>query len=61
MNNVDTEPSAVLLPRITGLSGAGKTTIASGVKRLLQLGHRVEHLDGDVIRKAISTDIGFCY
>ncbi len=58
MNNVDTEPSVVLW--FTGLSGAGKTTIASGVKqRLLQLGHRVEHLDGDVIRKAISTDIGF--
>ncbi len=35
----------------TGLSGAGKSTIAKRVAaRLRQAGHRVEELDGDVIR-----------
>jgi adenylylsulfate kinase len=35
----------------TGLSGAGKSTIASEVyRRLLALGLRVEYLDGDAIR-----------
>ncbi len=37
---------------LTGLSGAGKTTLGTEVaKRLKQSGHRVEHLDGDALRK----------
>ncbi len=44
-----TESAAVLW--FTGLSGAGKSTIAKRVAaRLRQAGHRVEELDGDVIR-----------
>jgi len=36
---------------LTGLSGAGKSTIAEHlVKKLVQMGHKVEHLDGDSIR-----------
>jgi adenylylsulfate kinase len=44
----------------TGLPCSGKTSIASELaKRLRSLGHPVEHLDGDVIRKNLSQDLGF--
>jgi len=44
----------------TGLSGAGKTTIARAVYvELLALGIRVEMLDGDVIRKHLNSDLRF--
>jgi len=44
----------------TGLSGAGKTTIAKEVaKRLKTLGRHVERLDGDVVRKSLTKDLGF--
>jgi adenylylsulfate kinase len=37
---------------ITGLPAAGKTTIAIDLsEKLITLGHRVEHLDGDLVRK----------
>lgn len=43
-----------------GLSGAGKTTIASHVKEILsQQGVPVEVLDGDEYRSVISKDLGF--
>ncbi len=44
----------------TGLPCSGKTTLADQVsRRLSELGHQVEHLDGDVIRKNLSSDLGF--
>ncbi|RLG72720.1 MAG: adenylyl-sulfate kinase [Methanobacteriota archaeon] len=44
----------------TGLSGSGKTTIAKLVgKRLRELGLRVEHLDGDQVRKQLCKDLGY--
>lgn len=45
----------------TGLSGAGKSTIANAVMvRLLQMGGRpVTLLDGDVVRKHLSSELGF--
>ncbi|HEX8067581.1 MAG TPA: adenylyl-sulfate kinase [Thermoleophilaceae bacterium] len=44
----------------TGLSGAGKSTIARLVEgRLLERGHRVEVLDGDVVRTNLSKGLGF--
>lgn len=45
----------------TGLSGAGKSTIASMVlSRILQLGHkRTTLLDGDLVRLNLSSDLGF--
>jgi adenylyl-sulfate kinase len=50
-------PAAVLW--LTGLSGAGKSTIAEWVvSRLRARGHRVEHLDGDTIRD-LFPDVGF--
>jgi len=45
---------------LTGLSGAGKTTIALGlVDRLEKQLKRIEYLDGDIVRKTISHDLGF--
>ncbi len=44
----------------TGLSGAGKTTLATNISNLLnKAGYRVEILDGDEIRKGLSRDLGF--
>lgn len=44
----------------TGLSGAGKTTISLAVeKELLSYGHRVEILDGDVVRQNLTKGLGF--
>lgn len=45
---------------LTGLSGAGKTTIASAlVPELRSHGRRVELLDGDVVRTHLSKGLGF--
>jgi len=45
----------------TGLSGAGKTTIAHRVAEVVQqrLGRGVEILDGDVVRTHLSKGLGF--
>jgi bifunctional enzyme CysN/CysC len=44
----------------TGLSGAGKSTIANQVeKRLLALGHHTMILDGDNVRHGLNRDLGF--
>jgi adenylylsulfate kinase len=44
----------------TGLSGAGKTTIADLVEaELRRRGHKVEVLDGDVVRTHLSKGLGF--
>lgn len=44
----------------TGLSGAGKTTIAQALlPKLLERGIRIERLDGDVIRQSLTKDLGF--
>lgn len=45
---------------LTGLSGAGKTTIARQLERDLRArGQRVEVLDGDVVRTNLSRGLGF--
>lgn len=50
----------MLFIQLTGLSGSGKSTIANGVKALLQSsGFRVEVIDGDVYRKKLCPDLGF--
>jgi adenylylsulfate kinase len=45
---------------LTGLSGAGKSTIAFAAAAVLaRRGIPVEILDGDVLRKSLSKDLGF--
>ena len=45
---------------LTGLSSAGKSTLGGEVlDRLRAMGHKVEMLDGDMVRKHLSRDLGF--
>jgi adenylyl-sulfate kinase len=44
----------------TGMSGAGKSTLSAPVaEKLRALGHRVELLDGDVVRTNLSKGLGY--
>jgi adenylyl-sulfate kinase len=45
---------------MTGLSGAGKTTIALLLETELKArGMKIERLDGDVVRQSLTRDLGF--
>jgi len=45
---------------LTGLSGAGKSTIATQVEKLLfQQGYLISILDGDTLRSGLNTDLTF--
>ena len=45
---------------LTGLSGAGKTTVAIALEsELRERGVRVERLDGDTVRQGLTRDLGF--
>jgi adenylylsulfate kinase len=45
---------------LTGLSGAGKTTLAESIRHIaLARGQRVQVLDGDAIRAQLSPDLGY--
>ncbi|MBX3215858.1 MAG: adenylyl-sulfate kinase [Labilithrix sp.] len=60
--NADTvpRPDRGVVVWFTGLSGAGKTTIATALgAELLASGRRVEVLDGDVVRTHLSKGLGF--
>ncbi len=57
--NYQNEPQGFVL-WMTGLSGAGKTTIAHVlVDELKARGLKVERLDGDVVRQSLTRDLGF--
>ena len=44
----------------TGLPCCGKTTIAKKIAQTLrEKGYKVEHLDGDLVRKDLTSDLGF--
>jgi adenylylsulfate kinase len=44
----------------TGLPCSGKTTVADGVAEILRdKGYKVERLDGDTVRKGLTSDLGF--
>jgi adenylylsulfate kinase len=46
--------------QMTGLSGAGKTTLAKAVEtRLTEEGYTVEIIDGDEYRAGLCSDLGF--
>jgi adenylylsulfate kinase len=50
----------MLIIQLTGLSGAGKTTISNYVKNKLgEQGLKVEIIDGDTYRKTLCADLGF--
>ncbi len=50
----------MLLIQMTGLSGAGKTTISRETQRqLAALGYPVEVVDGDEYRRHLCSDLGF--
>lgn len=45
---------------MTGLSGAGKSTIAAELEKLFRArGIKYEHLDGDIVREGLTRDLGF--
>jgi adenylylsulfate kinase len=51
---------AGLVVWFTGLSGAGKTTLAKSVQQDLRVrGYRAPILDGDVLRVGLCSDLGF--
>ena len=55
-----TAPSTGFTIWLTGLSGSGKSTVTEILERLLQArGHRVEVLDGDVVRTHLTKGLGF--
>jgi adenylyl-sulfate kinase len=55
-----THPSTGFTIWLTGLSGSGKSTVASILEeRLRALGRRVEVLDGDVVRTHLTSGLGF--
>ena len=46
--------------QMTGLSGAGKSTIAKAVQQSMQgKGYKVEVIDGDEYREGLCKDLGF--
>lgn len=48
--------------QMTGLSGAGKSSLAFGLKELMDLkGHATEVIDGDHYRKTVCSDLGFSH
>ncbi len=49
-----------MIIQLTGLSGAGKTTLATGAKSLLEKHNlAIAIIDGDVYRKTLCKDLGF--
>lgn len=57
-NNRQEQPGFVLW--MTGLSGAGKTTIALILEeKLRRRGLKIERLDGDGVRESLTRDLGF--
>jgi bifunctional enzyme CysN/CysC len=57
---MDDAPDATFVIWFTGISGAGKSTIARLVEeRLCERGLSVHNLDGDALRHGLNRDLGF--
>ncbi len=57
---MDENSASTFVLWFTGISGAGKSTIASAVEeRLRQRGLPVHNLDGDALRHGLNRDLGF--
>jgi len=55
---IDNNPGCVVW--LTGLSGAGKTTIAIELEEQLKpRALKIERLDGDIVRQSLTSDLGF--
>jgi adenylylsulfate kinase len=64
MNPIISSPSCIISHApviwLTGLPGSGKTTIAKALSpKLKGSGFKVELLDGDIVRKELSPELGF--
>jgi len=60
LGNVAAAETPAPIDWFTGLSGAGKSTVAEGLAaRLRRRGVPVSVLDGDVLRRGINADLGF--
>lgn len=59
---METSASAGIVVWLTGMSGAGKTTIARAfVEKMRSLGIASTLLDGDVLRTGLNADLGFSH
>ncbi|MBW8683058.1 adenylyl-sulfate kinase [Chitinophaga rhizophila] len=60
MQNNISKPAKGKIVWLTGLSGAGKTTLARGLEeQLKEYGISCMLLDGDLLRKGINSDLGY--
>jgi adenylyl-sulfate kinase len=53
------QPGRGAIVWLTGMSGAGKSTVAQALKARLERGHPVEILDGDEVREHLSKGLTF--
>jgi adenylyl-sulfate kinase len=58
-DDMSRHPSGGAIIWLTGMSGAGKSTVAQALKTRLEGAHKVEILDGDEVREHLSKGLTF--